>query len=79
MFVVGLIGFIGNEVVVVFCICVGCEINLVVLIVDGYYVCIDGFISLVVVLGVMGVWFGFLLVDLIIGFLIIVIIFGIVW
>lgn len=79
VFVAGLIGFIGNEVVAVFRIRVGREINSAALIADGYHARTDGFTSLAVVLGAAGVWMGFPLADPIIGLLITVVIFGIVW
>lgn len=75
----GVIGFIGNEVVAVFRIKVGREINSAALIADGYHARTDGFTSLAVVLGAFGVWLGFPLADPIIGLLITVAIFGIVW
>ncbi len=75
----GLIGFLGNEAVAVFRIRVGREINSAALIADGYHARTDGFTSLAVVLGAIGVWAGFPLADPIIGLLITVAIFAIVW
>ncbi|MER8532625.1 cation diffusion facilitator family transporter [Mesorhizobium sp. M1005] len=75
----GLIGFVGNEAVAVFRIRVGREINSAALIADGYHARTDGFTSLAVVLGAIGVWLGFPLADPIIGLLITVAIFAIVW
>ncbi len=75
----GLIGFIGNEVVAVFRIRTGREINSAALIADGYHARTDGFTSLAVVLGALGVWLGYPLADPIIGLLITIAIFGIVW
>jgi cation diffusion facilitator family transporter len=75
----GLIGFIGNEVVAVFRIRVGREINSAALIADGYHARTDGLTSLAVVVGAIGVWLGFPLADPIIGLLITIAIFGIVW
>ncbi len=79
VFIAGLIGFIGNEVVAVFRIRVGREISSAALIADGYHARTDGFTSLAVVLGAAGVWAGFPLADPIVGLLITVAIFGIVW
>ena len=75
----GIIGFIGNEIVAVFRIRVGREINSAALIADGYHARTDGLTSLAVVAGAFGVWLGFPLADPIIGLLITVAIFGIVW
>ncbi|RJT32861.1 cation transporter [Mesorhizobium waimense] len=75
----GLIGFLGNEAVAVFRIRVGREINSAALIADGYHARTDGFTSLAVVLGAIGVWLGFPLTDPIIGLFITVAIFAIVW
>jgi len=75
----GLIGFLGNEVVAVFRIRVGREINSAALIADGYHARTDGLTSLAVVVGAVGVWLGFPLADPIIGLLITIAIFGIVW
>jgi cation diffusion facilitator family transporter len=75
----GLIGFIGNEIVAVFRIRVGREINSAALTADGYHARTDGLTSLAVVAGAAGVWLGFPLADPIIGLLITIAIFGIVW
>lgn len=75
----GIIGFIGNEAVAVFRIRVGREINSAALIADGYHARTDGFTSLAVVLGAIGVWMGYPKADPIIGLLITVAIFAIVW
>jgi len=75
----GVIGFIGNEAVAVFRIRIGREINSAALIADGYHARTDGLTSLAVVLGAIGVALGFPLADPIIGLLITLAIFGIVW
>jgi len=77
--VAGFIGFIGNEVVAVYRIRVGREIESAALIADGYHARTDGFTSLAVVLGAAGVWLGYPLADPIVGLLITLTIFGIVW
>ena len=75
----GLVGFLGNEWVAVFRIRVGRDIDSAALIADGYHARTDGITSLAVVLGALGVWLGFPVVDPLIGLLITAIIFGIVW
>ena len=77
--VAGVIGFLGNELVAVFRIKVGREIQSAALIADGYHARTDGLTSLAVVLGAFGVWAGFPLADPIIGLLITITILGIVW
>ena len=75
----GLIGFAGNEIVAVFRIRIGRQMNSAALIADGYHARTDGFTSLAVVLGAFGVWLGYPMADPIIGLLITIAIFGIVW
>lgn len=75
----GIVGFIGNEAVAVFRIKVGREMNSAALIADGYHARTDGLTSLAVVFGGIGVWLGFPLADPIVGLLITIAIFGIVW
>ncbi len=73
----GIVGFSGNELVAVFRIRVGREINSAALIADGYHARTDSLTSLAVVAGALGVWLGFPLADPIIGLLITLAIFGI--
>jgi cation diffusion facilitator family transporter len=75
----GVVGFLGNEAVAVFRIRVGREISSAALIADGYHARTDGLTSLAVVAGAIGVWLGFPLADPIVGLLITIAIFGIVW
>lgn len=75
----GIIGFAGNEAVAVFRIRVGREINSAALIADGYHARTDGFTSLAVVLGAVGVWMGYPMADPIVGLFITVAILAIVW
>ncbi|CAN1721064.1 Cobalt-zinc-cadmium resistance protein [Hyphomicrobium sp. 1Nfss2.1] len=77
--IAGVIGFIGNEAVAVFRIRVGREINSAALIADGYHARTDGLTSLAVVAGAVGVWLGVPLADPIVGLIITIAIFGIVW
>ena len=77
--VAGIVGFLGNEGVAVFRIRVGRQINSAALIADGYHARTDGLTSLAVVLGAVGVWLGLPLADPVVGLVITVAIFGIVW
>ncbi|MGB8893144.1 MAG: cation diffusion facilitator family transporter [Pseudolabrys sp.] len=72
------IGFLGNEAVAIFRIRVGRRIGSAALIADGHHARIDGWTSLAVLVGVLGVWFGYPLADPIVGLVITVAIFGIV-
>ena len=73
------IGFVGNEVVAIFRIRVGREIESAALIADGYHARIDGWTSLAVFFGAVGVWMGYPLADPIVGALITIAIAQIVW
>ncbi|HEY2206892.1 MAG TPA: cation diffusion facilitator family transporter [Pseudonocardia sp.] len=66
----GLIGFAGNELVAVYRIRVGRRIGSAALVADGLHARTDGFTSLAVVAGALGVWAGFPLADPIVGLLI---------
>jgi len=66
----GLIGFAGNELVAVYRIGVGRRIGSAALVADGLHARTDGFTSLAVVLGALGVLAGFPKADPIIGLVI---------
>ena len=66
----GIIGFLGNELVALYRIRVGRRIGSAALIADGVHARTDGFTSLAVVFGALGVWLGFPLADPIVGLLI---------
>jgi cation diffusion facilitator family transporter len=74
-----LVGFMGNEAVAVFRIRVGREIGSAALVADGYHARTDGWTSLAVLLGAVGVWMGYPLADPIVGLLIAAAILVIVW
>jgi cation diffusion facilitator family transporter len=74
-----LVGFIGNEAVAVFRIRVGREIGSAPLVADGYHARTDGWTSLAVLAGAVGVWLGYPLADPIVGLLIAGAILVIVW
>lgn len=65
-----IIGCIGNEVVAQFRMKVGKEIGSAALIADGYHARVDGFTSLAVLIGAIGIWLGYPIIDPIIGMLI---------
>ena len=75
----GLVGFAGNEIVAVYRIRVGRQIGSAALVADGIHARTDGFTSLAVVFGVVGVWLGFPLADPIVGLIISVAIFVLLW
>ncbi|MBI3650268.1 MAG: cation transporter [Acidobacteria bacterium] len=77
--VASLVGFLGNEGVAIFRIKVGKEIGSAALVADGYHARVDGFTSLAVLLGTLGVWLAYPLADPLIGLLITVLILRIVW
>lgn len=75
----GAVGFIGNEAVAMFRITVGRQIDSAALVADGYHARTDGWTSLAVVLGAVGVWLGFPLADPVVGLLIAAAILVVVW
>lgn len=66
----GLIGFAGNELVATYRIRVGNKIGSAALVADGLHARTDGFTSLAVVVGALGVIAGFPLADPLVGLLI---------
>jgi cation diffusion facilitator family transporter len=74
-----IVGFIGNEAVAIFRIRVGRQIGSAALVADGYHARVDGWTSLAVLLGAVGVWAGFPLADPIVGLLISLAIFVLVY
>src|SRR5215467_11766699 len=77
--VASLIGFAGNEGIAIFRIKVGKEIGSAALIADGYHARVDGFASLAVLFGALGIWMGYPLAAPIVGLLITILILRIVW
>jgi cation diffusion facilitator family transporter len=74
-----IIGFAGNELVAIFRIRVGKQINSAALVADGYHARVDGLTSLGVLFSAVGVWLGYPLTDPIVGLVITVAILPIVW
>ena len=70
LFAAGLVGFIGNELVALYRIREGRAIGSAALVADGHHARTDGFTSLAVALGAVGVWAGFERADPIIGIVI---------
>jgi cation diffusion facilitator family transporter len=77
--VASIVGFVGNEAVAVFRIRVGKHIGSAALIADGHHARVDGWTSLAVFVGAIGVWLGYPLADPIVGLAISAAIFVIVW
>ena len=75
----GIAGFAGNEIVALYRIRVGRRIGSAALVADGMHARTDGFTSLAVVLGVIGVWLGFPLADPLVGLLITIAILVLLW
>jgi cation diffusion facilitator family transporter len=74
-----LVGFLGNETVAIFRIRIGRQIGSAALIADGYHARTDGWTSLTVLIGAVGLWLGYPLADPIVGLLIAAAILVIVW
>ena len=68
--VASVIGFLGNEAVAVFRIRIGRQIGSAALVADGYHARVDGWTSLAVLIGALGVWAGYPLADPVVGLLI---------
>ena len=75
----GVIGFIGNEAVAIYRIRVGQKIGSAALVADGVHARTDGFTSLAVVVGAIGVMLGFPLADPIVGLIISAAIIVLLW
>src|SRR5215831_14210475 len=73
------VGFVGNEGVAVFRIRIGRQIGSAALIADGYHARIDGLTSLAVLVGAIAVSLGYPLADPVVGLLISIAIFVLVW
>ena len=74
-----MVGFGGNEAVAVLRIRVGRQIGSAALIADGYHARVDGWTSLAVFVGALGVWAGYPLADPVAGLAISAAIFVVVW
>ncbi|WP_020392388.1 cation diffusion facilitator family transporter [Kribbella catacumbae] len=77
VFAAGIVGAAGNEIVAIYRIRAGRRIGSAALVAEGQHARVDGFTSIAVVLGVVGVWLGFARADAIVGLFIAVAILGI--
>ncbi len=77
--VAAIVGFVGNELVALFRIRVGREINSGALIADGLHARADGLVSLAVLVSALGVGLGYAWVDPLMGLVITLILLKIVW
>jgi cation diffusion facilitator family transporter len=77
--VASVVGFLGNEAVAIFRIKVGHDIGSAALIADGYHARVDGWTSLAVLVGAVGVWLGYPLADPVVGLLITAAILWLIW
>ncbi len=74
-----LVGFSVNEGAAIFRIRIGKQIHSQALVTDGYHARTDGWSSLAVLLGAIGVWLGFRLADPLVGILISIVILKTTW
>jgi cation diffusion facilitator family transporter len=77
LFAAGVVGFIGNELVALYRIREGNAIGSAALIADGHHARTDGFTSLAVALGAIGVWAGVARADALVGLVISIAIFAV--
>ena len=67
LFIAGLVGFVGNELVASYRIREGNAIGSAALVADGHHARTDGFTSLAVAVGAIGVWAGVARADALVG------------
>lgn len=79
LIIAAIVGFIGNELVALFRIRVGREINSAALIADGHHAMADGLVSLAVLASALGVGLGYPWADPVIGLVITGVLLKIVW
>ncbi len=79
LFAAGVVGFLGNELVAIYRIRVGRQIGSAALIADGRHARADGFTSLAVAAGAVGVWLGFERADPIAGIVVGIVILRVMW
>lgn len=77
--VASVVGFLGNEAVAILRIRVGREIGSAALVADGYHARVDGWTSLAVLVGALGVWLGYPVADPVLGLVITATILVVAW
>jgi cation diffusion facilitator family transporter len=70
VFLAGVVGFLGNELVAIYRIRVGRAIGSAALVADGKHARVDGLTSLAVAAGAAGMWLGFDRADPVVGILV---------
>ncbi|MCY9666418.1 cation diffusion facilitator family transporter [Paenibacillus alginolyticus] len=65
--IASIIGFLGNELVAIYRIRMGKKMGSAALVADGHHARVDGITSLAVLIGVIGTWLGYPIVDPIVG------------
>lgn len=70
VFAAGIVGFLGNEAVAVYRIRAGRRIGSAALIAEGQHARADGLTSIAVVVGIAGIWLGFDRADAVVGFVV---------
>ncbi|WP_141432233.1 cation diffusion facilitator family transporter [Bacillus sp. 03113] len=72
--IAAIVGYVGNEIVAIYRIRMGKRMGSAALIADGHHARFDSWTSLAVLIGVLGTWFGYPILDPIIGLIITVMI-----
>ncbi|MCY9693414.1 cation diffusion facilitator family transporter [Paenibacillus alginolyticus] len=65
--IASIVGFLGNELVAIYRIRMGKRMGSAALVADGHHARVDGITSLAVLIGVIGTWLGFSIIDPIVG------------
>jgi cation diffusion facilitator family transporter len=65
--IAAIVGFLGNELVAIYRIRMGKKMGSAALVADGHHARVDGITSLAVLIGVIGTWLGYPIVDPIVG------------
>ncbi|MFC5653438.1 cation diffusion facilitator family transporter [Paenibacillus solisilvae] len=68
--IASIVGFLGNELVAIYRIRMGKKMGSAALVADGHHARVDGITSLAVLIGVIGTWLGYPIIDPIVGLVI---------